>query len=336
MDSPITELAHLKIPLQKIADATNNFSDRNLIGKGSFGDVYKGKLDHDGKTVRIAARRLDPKNRHGITEFWTEVNTLSSLQESPYMVELIGFCDENGVKIVVNRHYPKGSLARYISDPLTLDFEKRLVIAKYLVYGIGEFRKFIVKGGDYVLHRNLNSFTILIDDDWMPRLSGFEYSVKHAFEQRNQVVNLVAVGTKGYIDPAIEKHGGLNHMSDIYSVGIILFELLCGRRAFEDNQLLGPLAKCHYENGTLKDIINPDLWNQMNQKSFKRFSKQAYSCLQENPTLRPDTTQLWVQLKQANYYQVIALTEVSLSIGKVSLSIGKIDNRLELKNLKGL
>ncbi|XP_071718016.1 uncharacterized protein [Rutidosis leptorrhynchoides] len=318
MEATITELAHLRVPLEKIVEATNNFSDKNITGLGEFGKVYKGKLDHKGKMIKIVARRLDPKNRRGDVEFWNEVSTLYTLSILPvpqcdYTVELIGFCDEKGEKIVINRHYPKGSLAPYISNPLTLNFNQRLDIAMNVCWAAYIIHKGThmspgvygsVPHGDYIIHRNINSSTILLDREWNPRLSGFEYSIKHSEERRNQVLNYGAVGTKAYIDPAIEKYGGVNYKSDIYSIGVVLFELLCGRKALEENKLLAPLAKINYEKGTLKDIIHPDLLSQMKQESFELFSKAAYCCLKDDPTLRPPSEDIFYLLQEAKNAQI--------------------------------
>ncbi|XP_071718021.1 probable receptor-like protein kinase At5g59700 [Rutidosis leptorrhynchoides] len=302
MESAITKLAQIRIPLQKILDVTNNFSGNNIIMKGDFGNVYIGKLDHEGKMIEIVARRLDRKYGHRDIEFWAEVSSLSRFMWIDEIVAMIGFCDEKGENIVINHHYPNGSLSRYIKDPLTLDVDQRFAITVAICRGISSIQTELE--GDYIIHRNINSSTILLDDDWMPRLSGFDYSIKHSKERRNLVLNSEAIGTQGYIDPAIEKYGGVNYKSDIYSFGVVLFELLCGGNAFEENKLLASLAKYHYENGTMKDIIHPDLWNQMNPESFKCFSKAAYSCLQEDPTLRPDVDELWLQLEKADRLQV--------------------------------
>ncbi|XP_071719625.1 uncharacterized protein [Rutidosis leptorrhynchoides] len=301
MESAIKELAHLHIPLDKILDATNNFSHKRMIGKGGFGKVYRGKFEHKGKMIKIAARRLDRKYRNADVEFWTEVSTLSSFKRYHFIVAMVGFCDEKGEKIVINHHYPKGSLSRYINDPMTLDVDQRLAIAEMISLGIIEIQTKMES--DYIIHRNINSFTILLDENWDPRLSGFEYSIRHSRERMNQVVHSKAIGTRGYIDPAIEKYGGVNFKSDIYSVGVVLFELLCGRNAFQENTLLAPLVKFHYENGTMKYIVHPDIWNQMNSKSFECFSKAAYACLHEDPTLRPEAEQLLYLLTEAKDLQ---------------------------------
>ncbi|MFS7990510.1 putative protein kinase RLK-Pelle-LRR-I-1 family [Helianthus anomalus] len=99
----------------------------------------------------------------------------------------------------------------------------------------------------------------------------------------DQVVLSDPIGTIGYIDPEIEKTKGVTYKSDIYSFGVVLFEILCGREAYienETNRSLARLARKHYENNTLKDIIKPDLLNQIwSPQALLKYSNTAYSCL---------------------------------------------------------
>ncbi|XP_071739356.1 receptor-like protein kinase HERK 1 [Rutidosis leptorrhynchoides] len=312
MEPTFTELAHLKIPLEEILKATNNFAEKNIIGKGGFGIVYKGKINRSGKSIKIVARRLDRNRRQGDAEFWTEIFMLSTLKHDN-IVSLIGYCDEKGEKIIVNRLYAKGSLARYINNPTTLSWADRLQISLCVAQAILYIHDKL--GGSYcIIHRNINSSTIVLDKNYTDydgvdydgvKLSGFEHSIKQSIDRKDQVHLGEAIGTKGYMDPAIETTKGVTHKSDIYSFGVVLFELLCGRKAFQDYKLLATLAKKHYENGTLNEIIHPDLRNQMNPESFELFSEAAYSCLQDDRTQRPDAYQISRKLYDAYYVSSI-------------------------------
>ncbi|KAM0063588.1 putative protein kinase RLK-Pelle-LRR-I-1 family [Helianthus debilis subsp. tardiflorus] len=107
----------------------------------------------------------------------------------------------------------------------------------------------------------------------------------------------------GSVDPAIEKTGGVTHKSDIYSFGVVLFEILCEKKALihnEANRSLAQLAKYHYEKGTLHDIIHPCLLNQMlSPQSLLIYSKVAYSCLNDDRANRPDMHYIVAKLEKA-------------------------------------
>ncbi|XP_071739333.1 receptor-like protein kinase HERK 1 [Rutidosis leptorrhynchoides] len=302
MEQFIRQFPRLKIPLEEILEGTNNFDDKNVIEMGDFGKVYKGKLIRSGKSIKIAARRLSRYHGQRDVEFFREISALSTL-EHENIASLIGFCDENGEMIVLHHRNAKGSLVMYLSDITTLSWFHRLKICfnvacaiQYIHNGFGE--KYCL------IHRNINSSTILLDKSMSPRLSGFEYSLKQSINQNDEVILCEAIGARGYIDPAIEKRGGVNQKSDIYSFGIVLFEILCGRKAFTDNEpLLGQLAKFHYENETLEEIMHPGLWEQIKEsKSFKCFAETAYSCLHKDPTQRPDANQVCDKLYEAYDY----------------------------------
>ncbi|PWA84580.1 concanavalin A-like lectin/glucanase domain-containing protein [Artemisia annua] len=307
MANTITDFAHLKIPLEDVVKATNNFDHKNVIGEGDFGKVYKGQLLRNQELINISARRLDRQNRQGHVEFWTEISALSNLKH-PNIVSLIGFCDEKDEKIIINEYNAKGSLFMYLSDP-TFTWKQRLTVCSDIASAIFHIHE-NEEQSYYVIHCNINSSTILLDHNWEPKLSGFEYSIKHPHDRKNKVFLCEAIRTAGYMDPAIEKTGGVTHKTDIYTFGVVMFEILCGRKAFipnENNEFLAPLAKVHYENKTLKDIIDTDLWNGMtqftyNSESFSAFAEAAYSCLEEERAARPDAFSLYFDLDQA-YYQ---------------------------------
>ncbi|MFS7990560.1 putative protein kinase RLK-Pelle-CrRLK1L-1 family [Helianthus anomalus] len=293
MTTTIPKFAHLQIPLEDVRNATNNFADDNIIGRGGLGRVYKGQLQRSGELIMISALRLDRKHGGGVVEFWTEVSMLSDLKH-PNIVSIVGFCDEEHEKIIVTTYEAKnGSLKEHLNNP-KLTWTQRLKICvgvaralSYLHYDEGR--------GYGVIHLNVNSSTILLDENWEPKLSGFKVSIKQSLNRMDQVVLSEPIGTIGYLDPEIEKTKGVTHKSDVYAFGVVLFEILCGRRAYirnDANRLLAPLVMQHYENDTLPDIIHPDLKNQMSRyqisvRSLRTYSETAYSCLKEERSHRP-------------------------------------------------
>ncbi|KAI3512287.1 hypothetical protein L1887_19602 [Cichorium endivia] len=256
------QFADLRIPLEEILSATNNFSSANFIRKDGFGSAYKGQLLLSGQLIDIVARRLDPDSKQGNKEFWSEVSMLSTLNHEN-LVSIIGFCDEGHKKIIIYTHESHGSLDEYLSDP-TLTWMQRLLIC----VGVARALRYIHydKGRDFsIIHRNIKSSKILLDENWKPKLFGFQLSMKNTAAKRHQLILDDLSGTIGYIDPRYEKTGGVTYKSDVYSFGVVLFEVLCGRRAFIiPESCSAESAKQHSEEeshdnvGKLDEIVDHD------------------------------------------------------------------------------
>jgi len=160
-----------------------------------------------------------------------------------------------------------------------------------------------------ILHRDIKSANILLNDHWEAKVSGFGLSMigpsilQHTFLVTN------ACGTFGYLDPVYYKSGVLTKESDVYSFGVLLFEILCGRLACAEesedgNKFLGPLAERKYEEDKLDEIIDPDLRKQMKLNSLNTFSTIAYHCLKSNRSERPTMAQVVEKLENAFSLQV--------------------------------
>ncbi|GJW64697.1 kinase-like domain, phloem protein 2-like protein [Tanacetum coccineum] len=267
------DLAHLKISLDDVLSATSNFDDENVVGEDGFGNYYKGQLLLSGELINILAERLNKEWFDGHQQFWTEVSLLSTLKHKN-LVSLVGFCDDNDEKVI-------------ICKPLS-----------YIHYD--ESRDFSV------IHRNINSGSVYLNDDWEPKLGDFIGSMKIKASERHQSFNIDKVWistTDGYTDPTYIEEKMANHKSDMYSFGIVMFELLCGRRAVnmvdQDNKYLALLAITHYREKKLNEIIDWDLWNQMDSQSFDIFAEIAYDCLKEERSQRPNIDEIVPKLEKA-------------------------------------
>nr|GEV28949.1 receptor-like protein kinase HERK 1 [Tanacetum cinerariifolium] len=276
MFSSSKKIDDFKISLKKIVEATNNFE--NLIGKGGFGKVYKGNLLWTGKRIDIAARRLHSDYGQGDLEFWNEISMLAlSGLKHDNLVYFVGYCDEDGQKIIVTKYEAKQSLDVHLKDS-NLTWTQRLQICVGIAHALSYIH--YDQGHDLsVIHRNIKSSKVLLDEKWEPKLSGFGISLKNSKARRHRYLLAEVIGTIGYVDPTYEKTGFVTHKSDVFSFGVLLFEVLCGRRAFrpdeqEQEQHSPQLFKYDYKQGKLADVVvkldgitDPHLYN--NKKLIK-------------------------------------------------------------------
>ncbi|GJZ66530.1 kinase-like domain, phloem protein 2-like protein, partial [Tanacetum coccineum] len=310
------DFAHLKIPLENILSATNNFDEENLRGDDAYEKDYVGQLMWSGKLIDIEARMVNKQNDETEQEFWMEISMLSSLKHKN-LASLVGFCDENGEMIIIYKRDYIGNLRRYLSDSMLLTWVRRLEIS----VGIAQALSYIHydESRDFsVIHCNIHSETVLLNDNWEPKLCEFRLSMKIKASQKHDSFHVDKVwDMKGYTDPTYIETKSAHHKSDIYSFGIVLFELLCGRRSViedQDNKYLGPVASFHYEKKMLDEIIDPVLWNQMDPQSLSVFAQTAYDCLNEERSQRPKIHEIVTRLEEALKLQLAREDRPELSI----------------------
>nr|GFA69540.1 protein kinase-like domain, phloem protein 2-like protein [Tanacetum cinerariifolium] len=297
------DFAHLKIPFENILSATNNFDEENLVGEDEFVNYYIGQLLLSGELINILAERLNKEWFDGHQLFWTEVSLLSSLKHKN-LVSLVGFCDANDEKVIIYKRETRKSLSNYLSDSMSLTWVRRLEIS----VGIAQALSYIHYDGsrDFsVIHRNIDSGTVYLNDDWEPKLGDFIGSMKIKASERHRSFNTdkVWIGMDGYTDPTYIETKMANHKSYMYSFGIVMFELVCGREAVinddQDNKYLAPMAILHYREEKLEDIVEWNLLKQIDPQSFKIFTEIAYDCLNEERSQRPNINEIVTKLEKA-------------------------------------
>ncbi|KAJ0735462.1 putative protein kinase RLK-Pelle-CR4L family [Helianthus annuus] len=299
----------VRISLEDIKYATDNFSDEKCIGRGVHGKVFKGQLPHANGQKVIAAKRLNTMNGQGDHEFFRELEILLKLTHRN-VIGLEGYCDEKGEKIIVYEYAPNSSLDNLLNDA-SLTWKKRLEISIDVASGL-EFLHGDLLRRETVLHRDIKSSNILLSKYWKAEISNFRLSL---ISPNNQDIDYVIegepVGTAGYIDPVYLKTHTISKAVDIYSFGVVLFEILCGRLAIpigvdiqDKEQYLGPLAKNFYEQNKLEELVFEGIKEQIVPLSLSTFAKVAYNCLHDERSQRPTASEVVIQLKKALEFHV--------------------------------
>ncbi|XP_042758327.2 putative receptor-like protein kinase At5g39000 [Lactuca sativa] len=294
-----------KIPLQTIKDCTQDFDERNFIGKGGYGSVYMGILswgDHVNELVAI--KRLDVKGFQGTKEFLTELTMLSQYQHEN-IITLVGFCDDNKEMILVYEYANHGSLDTYLRDTTIsggLSWLQLLNICIGVASALEYLHNYVAEK-HRIIHRDVKSANILLDENWNAKLADFGLSRIGLANQENTFVITNLAGTHGYCDPQYERTGFLTKESDVYSFGVVLFEVLCGRLAcalnyHDEQRFLHHLARTCYRNGELEKIIDPRIRKDIKPRALRKFSTIAYQCLQDTREERPIIAEVAFQLKE--------------------------------------
>ncbi|XP_044461140.1 putative serine/threonine-protein kinase-like protein CCR3 [Mangifera indica] len=220
----------------ELAAATNNFSLENKIGAGSFGVVYKGKLI-DGREVAIKrgeTGQMTKKFQEKESAFESELAFLSRLHHK-HLVRLVGYCEEKEEKLLVYEYMKNGALYDHLHDRNNVEksssvintWKMRIKIALDASRGIEYLHNYAVPP---IIHRDIKSSNILIDAHWTGRVSDFGLSMMGPESDRD-FRPMKAAGTVGYIDPEYYGLNVLTAKSDVYGLGVVLLELLTGKRA---------------------------------------------------------------------------------------------------------
>ncbi|KAJ0954724.1 putative protein kinase RLK-Pelle-CrRLK1L-1 family [Helianthus annuus] len=304
MESFMKEFEHLKIQLEEIKSATNNFDKTKLIGSGGFGQVYVGELSHFKGRSMVAIKCLDRKYGQGDPEFWKEI-TILNCHTHEKLIALLGFCIEGGEMILVYEYASKGSLERYLNST---DFvwTQRLKVCLDAARGLAYIHD--ANGiKERIIHRDIKSSNILLDANWNTKVSDMGLSKIVPANQQHTGHFTNPAGTHAYCDPLYREKCFLTKESDVYSFGVLLFEVLCGRLCYEYSngriQVLVPTWKESYKQNKLQEIIFHDLKQQMDPSSLKIYSDIAFKCLQESPEERPVMPHVVEKLETALKYQ---------------------------------
>ncbi|KAK4588009.1 hypothetical protein RGQ29_019130 [Quercus rubra] len=274
--------------LEELAIATNNFHVANMLGRGGFGTVYKGKL-HDGQ--EIAVKKLSRSSGQGLEEFMNEVFVISKLQHRN-LVRLLGCCIEGEENMLVYEYMSNKSLDAIVFDPLNqkhLDWKKRFNI----IEGISRGLLYLHRDSRLkIIHRDLKASNILLDEELNAKISDF--GIARIFTgSENQANTKRVIGTYGYMSPEYAMHGFFSEKSDVFSFGVLLLEIVSGRKTtcfYDDQQyylsLVGFAWKL-WNNDNIMALVDPTIWDPCFQMEMLRCIHVGLLCVQELARDRP-------------------------------------------------
>ncbi|WVZ10026.1 hypothetical protein V8G54_014556 [Vigna mungo] len=265
---PALSGGQLVFTYEKIAEITNGFSSENIIGEGGFGYVYKASMP-DGRVG--ALKMLKAGSGQGEREFRAEVDIISRIHHR-HLVSLIGYCISEQQRALIYEFVPNGNLNQHLqgSEFPVLDWSKRMKIA------IGAAR------GLTYLHDGYFGLAKLTDD-------------------ANTHVSTRVMGTFGYMAPEYATSGKLTDRSDVFSFGVVLLELITGRKPVDAMQPLGeeslvewarPLLLHVLETGEFGELVDPKLLQQYDDKEMLKMIEAAAACVRHSALKRPRMVQV--------------------------------------------
>lgn len=278
--------------------ATKHFRPDKVLGEGGFGVVYKGVIDETVrpgyKTTNVAIKELDPEGFQGDKEWLAEVSYLGQLSHQN-LVKLIGYCCEDEHRLLVYEYMASGSLEKHLFRRVctTLTWSRRMKIALDAARGLA----FLHVSERPIIYRDFKTSNILLDADFNAKLSDFGLAKDGPMGDQTHVSTRV-MGTYGYAAPEYVMTGHLTARSDVYGFGVVLLEMLIGRRAMDksrpsrEHNLVEWARPLLIHNKKFLRILDPRMEGQYSTRTALKVAHLAYQCLSQNPKGRPVMSQV--------------------------------------------
>nr|KJB71814.1 hypothetical protein B456_011G142500 [Gossypium raimondii] len=286
---------------EELERATGGFKEESVVGKGSFSCVYKGVLK-DGTVVAVKKAIMSSDKQKNSKEFHTELDLLSRLNHA-HLLNLLGYCEEGGERLLVYEFMAHGSLHQHLHGKNKalkeqLDWVRRVTIAVQAARGIEYLHGYACPP---VIHRDIKSSNILIDEEHNARVADFGLSLLGPADSSCPLAELPA-GTLGYLDPEYYRLHYLTTKSDVYSFGVLLLEILSGRKAidmqYEEGNIVEwavPLIK----SGDISAVLDPVLKPPADIEALKRIANVASKCVRMRGKERPSMDKVTTALERA-------------------------------------
>lgn len=279
----------LKYKYETLEKATNFFDISNKLGQGGAGSVYKGTLPNGDV---VAVKRLFFNTRQWVDEFFNEVNLISAI-EHKNLVKLLACSIEGPESLLVYEFVPNKSLDHFLFDKdkvQILSWKQRMGV----ILGTAEGLAYL-HGGCHVriIHRDIKSSNILLDKDFSPKIADF--GLVRTFGADRSHLSTGIAGTLGYMAPEYIVRGQLTEKADVFSFGVVVLEIACGKRnnAFvEDSGSLLQTVWKLYKDGVVAEAIDPLLDGDFPEQEALQVLQIGLLCTQASAALRPSMAQV--------------------------------------------
>jgi len=271
---------------KELSSPTTRFNKKMILGEGGFGKVYKGVLGLSKQSIAI--KRVSPESKQDMKEFMAEIEILGHLRHSN-LVQLIGYCLHKQELLLVYDYMPNGSLDSHLhnTDKPILVWAQRLCIIKGVASGLLYLHE---DWEQVVIHRDVKTSNILLDDEMNGRLGDFGLARLHNHESDAHTTHVA--GTWGYIAPELGRHGKATKATDVYAFGIFLLEVVSGKRPIEvkadgETLLLGDWVLNAWQSGSIIDAVDTRLPEEYEPEELELVLKLGLICTHSLPKKRP-------------------------------------------------
>ncbi|XP_010476646.1 PREDICTED: L-type lectin-domain containing receptor kinase S.1-like [Camelina sativa] len=276
---------------EELADATDVFSNDRLLGSGGFGKVYRGVLPNNNN--EIAVKCVNHDSKQGLREFMAEISSMGRLQHKN-LVQLRGWCRRKNELMLVYDYMPNGSLNQWIFDnpKEPMPWGRR----RQVINDVAEGLNYLHHGWDQVvIHRDIKSSNILLDSEMRGRLGDF--GLAKLYEHGGAPNTTRVVGTLGYLAPELASASAPTEGSDVYSYGVVVLEVVCGRRpieyAEEEDMVLVDWVRDLYGGGRLVEAADERVRSECEtMEEVELLLKLGLACCHPDPAKRPNMREI--------------------------------------------
>ncbi|XP_028783464.1 L-type lectin-domain containing receptor kinase IV.1 [Neltuma alba] len=266
--------------------ATKGFKDRELLGSGGFGSVYRGTMPTS--KVEVAVKKISHESRQGMREFIAEIVSIGRLRHRN-LISLLGYCRRKGELILVYDFMPNGSLDKYLHNQprVTLNWMQRFRIIKGVASGLCYLHE---EWEQVVVHRDIKASNVLLDSEFNGRLGDF--GLARLYDHGSDPATTHVAGTLGYVAPENTITGKATTKSDVFAFGTFLLEVVCGKRPIEGEFILVNWVYGLWKKGEINKAKDPNLGTEYKAEEVELVLKLGLMCSNSKAEYRPSMRQV--------------------------------------------